>query len=129
MESVGSAVCSVAGWSQVQIYLKPLRSDLDKLITHNCLQGRQQETTSLISPSSVGIHKISFILDISIAPLQGGATDTVRILCRSFTLKRHRQLRDLPEVPTWLLELDLNPRPSGRQVSTLPMSHHAQPIC
>jgi len=31
------------------------------------------------------------------------APDTTRILCRSFTPKRHRQLRvkDLPKVPTW----------------------------
>src|SRR6218665_2352577 len=35
-----------------------------------------------------------------------GAPDTARILCRSFTPKRHRQLRvkDLPKVPTWTLE-------------------------
>src|SRR6218665_3000378 len=40
---------------------------------------------------------------------------TVRILYRSFTLKRHRQLqvKDLPKVPTWWLEWELNPRPSG----------------
>jgi len=35
-----------------------------------------------------------------------GTPDTARILCRNFTLKRHRQLwvKDLPKVPTWLLQ-------------------------
>ena len=49
------------------------------------------------------------------------APDTARILCRSFTPKRHRQLRvkDLPKV-----QRDSNPRPSGRKISTLPMRHH-----
>jgi len=64
----------------------------------------------------------SFILDISITPLQvhyyilRGAPDTARILCRSFTPKHHRQLwvKDLPKVPTWGLERDSNPRLSGR---------------
>jgi len=34
------------------------------------------------------------------------AQDTAQILCRSFTLKRHRQLqvKDLPKVPTWRQE-------------------------
>src|SRR6218665_3848472 len=36
--------------------------------------------------------------------------NTARILCRSFVLKRHRQLqvKDLPKVPTWQLEWDSN---------------------
>src|SRR6218665_675031 len=52
---------------------------------------------------------------------------TARILCRSFTPKRHRQLRvkDLPKVPTWRLERDSNPQPFGRKVTNLPMSLHA----
>src|SRR6218665_2989941 len=57
------------------------------------------------------------------------APDTARIglLCRSFTPKRHRQLRvkDLPTVPTWRLERDLNPRPFERKATDQPMSHHA----
>jgi len=42
-----------------------------------------------------------------------GAPDTARILCRSFMPKRHKQLwvNDLPNVPTWRLERDLNPQP------------------
>jgi|SRR6218665_1752882 len=48
----------------------------------------------------------------SSSPLRG-APGTARILCWNFTPKRHRQLRvkDLPKVPTWQLERDLNPRP------------------
>src|SRR6218665_2589478 len=46
---------------------------------------------------------------------------------QSFTLKCHRQLRvkDLPAVPTWWLERDLNPLPFERKAKNLPMSHHA----
>ena len=50
----------------------------------------------------------SFIPDISIVPLQvyyysEALLTTARILCQSFTPKRHRQLRmkDLPKVPMW----------------------------
>src|SRR6218665_1532219 len=52
--------------------------------------------------------------------------DTVRILRRGFTPKYHRQLRvkDLPKVPMWWLERESNPRPFGRKVTNLPMSHH-----
>src|SRR6218665_3217717 len=43
------------------------------------------------------------------------AADTPRLLCRTFTPKRHRQLRakDLPKVLTWRLERDSNQRPFG----------------
>src|SRR6218665_2230622 len=56
-----------------------------------------------------------------------GAPDTARILCRSFTPKRHLllQVKDLPKVPTWRLRRDSNPRPFGRKAPNLPMSHHA----
>src|SRR6218665_885601 len=42
------------------------------------------------------------------------APDAARILCRSFTLKRHRELqvKDWSKVPKWWLERDSNPRPS-----------------
>src|SRR6218665_3526013 len=33
---------------------------------------------------------------------------------------------DLPKVPTWRLERDSNPRPSGRKVSFLPMRNRVQ---
>ena len=73
------------------------------------------------------IHSDHFYSASSSSLLFRGAPDTARILCRSFTPKRHRQLvvKDLPKVPTWRLERDPNPRPSGRQVSTLLMRHHA----
>src|SRR6218665_1125572 len=75
----------------------------------------------------------SFIADISVAPLQSsssllprGAPDTVQILCRRFTPKRHRQLRvkDLFKVSTWRPERDLNPRPFERKTTNLQMSLH-----
>jgi len=59
------------------------------------------------------IHSGSFYSASSSPPLLRGAPDTARILCRSFTPKRHRQLwaKDLPKVPMWRLERDSNPRP------------------
>src|SRR6218665_1874459 len=70
------------------------------------------------------IHSGHFYSASSSPLLLRSAADTARILCRSFTPKRHRQLRvkDLPKVPT--LERDWKPRPSGRKASTLPMRHH-----
>ena len=52
------------------------------------------------------------------------AIDTVGV----YTPKRYRQLqvKDFPKVPTWWLERDSNPRPSGQKASTLPMHLHAQ---
>ena len=69
-----------------------------------------------------------YFYSVSSSPLLlRGAPDTGWILCRSFTPKRHRQLRvkDLPKVPTWRLERDSKPRPFGRKATNLPMSHHA----
>src|SRR6218665_281849 len=65
--------------------------------------------------SPTGVHSFIhlFIPAISMVPLQvhyysEALSTTARILCRSFTPKRHRQLRvkDLPKVPTWRLERD-----------------------
>jgi len=67
-----------------------------------------------------------YFYSVSWSPLLlRGALGTARILYRSFTRKRHRQLRvkDFPKVPTWRLERDSNPRPSGRQVSTTNASY------
>src|SRR6218665_3191299 len=52
-----------------------------------------------------------------------GAPATARILCRSFTPKRHRQLwvKDLPKVPTWRLERDSNLPPFGRKATNQPI--------
>ena len=72
------------------------------------------------------IHSGHFYSASSSSLLLRSAPDTAWILCRSFTPKRHRQLRvkDLPKVPTWRLEQDSNPRSTGRKSSTLPMGHH-----
>jgi len=53
------------------------------------------------------------------------APDTAWILCRNFTSNFHRKqwVKDLPKVPTWRLQRELNPWPSGQK--TLPMRHHA----
>jgi len=63
-------------------------------------------------------------------PLRG-APDTARILRRSFTPKRHRQLRvkDLPKVPTWRLEWDSNSWHFGWKATNLPMSTTIQILC
>ena len=34
-------------------------------------------------------------------------------------------VKDLPKVPTWRLEFDLNMQPFGRKASNLPLSYHA----
>src|SRR6218665_3474319 len=49
-------------------------------------------------------------------------TDTVS----EFHAEAHRQLqvKDLPKVPTWRLERESNPRPSGRKSSSQPRRHH-----
>src|SRR6218665_3614877 len=66
-------------------------------------------------------HSGYFLSASSSSLLPRGASDTARILCRSFTPKRHRQL--------WRLERDSSPRPFGRKTSNLPMNHSALPIC
>src|SRR6218665_886301 len=97
---------------------------------------------SLVSPYNLGVilyaaslHREisihSFIhLAISIAPLQvfyysEALPTTARILYRSFTPKRHRQLqvKDLPKVLTWL-ERESTPRPSGLKSSPQPRRYH-----
>jgi len=74
----------------------------------------------------------SFIHSISIAPLQvlyyseALPTQHRMILCRNFTPKRHGHLwvKNLPKVPTWRLEWELNPWPFRLKASTLPKHHH-----
>src|SRR6218665_1618626 len=68
-----------------------------------------------------------FIQHLSSPLLLRGASDTAWILCRSFTPKRHRQLRvkDLPNGPKWRVERDSNPQSFARKATNLPMSHHA----
>src|SRR6218665_2480606 len=101
---------------------------LDLVLVHQTGGSLQGDESLRIATCSIHkfIHSGHFY-SASSSPLPlRGAPDTARILCRSFTPKRHRQLRDkdLPKVPTWRLERDSNPRPSGRKASTLPMCHH-----
>src|SRR6218665_737242 len=72
------------------------------------------------------IHSFYFYSTSSSPLLLRGAPDTARIVRRSFTPKRHRQLRvkNLQKVPTGWLEQDSNPQPFGRNATNLPMSHH-----
>ena len=72
------------------------------------------------------IHSGHFYSASSSATTQKRSRHNTDILCRSFTPKRHRQLRvkNLPKVNTWRLERDSNPQPSGQKASTLPMRHH-----
>src|SRR6218665_166042 len=58
------------------------------------------------------IHSDHFYSASSSPLLLRSAPDTARILCQSFTPKRHRQLqvKDLTKVPTWRLERESNPR-------------------
>src|SRR6218665_1035155 len=64
------------------------------------------------------IHSDYFYSAASSPLLLRGAPDTAGILCRSFTPKRHIQLRvkDLPKVPTWRLERNSNMRFFGHAI-------------
>src|SRR6218665_1257434 len=90
----------------------------------------------LCRPIILCVYLCTFIQAISLYSassnpllLRGAHPDTARILCLSFTPKRHRQLRveDVSTVPiyTWRPQWDSNPRPFGRKAPNLPMSHHA----
>src|SRR6218665_870616 len=84
---------------------------------------------SRLCPQSHQIQSGYFYSASSSPLLLRGAPDTARILFRSFTQNRHRQMRvkDLLKANTWQLERDSNPRPCvplKRNSSNLPMSHH-----
>jgi len=72
------------------------------------------------------IHSDHFYSTSSSPLILRSAPDTARILCWSLTSKRHMELwvKDLPKVPTWWLERESNPWPSGWKLSTQPMCHH-----
>jgi len=79
----------------------------------------------LATDSEMFIHS-GYFYSVSSSPLLlRGAPDTARILRRSFTPKRHRQLwvKDFPKVLTWRLEWELYSWPFGRKASTLPKRH------
>ena len=73
------------------------------------------------------IHSGYFCSSSSSAQLLRGAPNTARIMVRSFTPKRYRQLRvkdlPMPKVLMRRLERDSNPWLFGRKVTNIPMSH------
>jgi len=78
------------------------------------------------------IHSGHFCSASSSPLLVRSAPDTARILCRSFTPKRHRQLRvkDFRKVPTWRLQRDSKPRPSeGIESTNVPPRPTRQCCC
>ena len=83
-------------------------------------------SASMISIRSF-IHSGNFYSSSLSSLLLRGFPDTARILCRSFTPKRHKQLRikDLPWVSRWRIQRDSNMRHFGRKVPNQPMSGHA----
>jgi len=107
------------------------------LDTHGCLMAslKNCHITLFYCTAIHAQHKVLCIILIqsghfysaSLSPLLlRGTPDTARILCRSFTPKRHRQLRVKgPKVPTWWLDRDSILRPFGRKASNLSMSHQA----
>ena len=75
------------------------------------------------------IHSFGHFYSAPWSPLLlGGAphysTDIARV--SEFHAEAHRQLqvKDLPKVPTWRLERQSNPRPSGWKSSSQPRRHH-----
>src|SRR6218665_1347818 len=78
------------------------------------------------------IHSGHFCSASSSPLLVRSSPDTARILCRSFTPKRHRQLRvkDFRKVPTWRLQRDSKPRPSeGIESTNVPPRPTRQCCC
>ena len=73
------------------------------------------------------IHSGHFYSASSSPLLLRGATDySTDTTVSEFHAKAHRQLqvKDLPKVPTWWLERESNPRPSGWKSSSQPRRHH-----
>ena len=70
----------------------------------------------------------SFIQTISIAPLKvqfySEALPTQPGYCAGVSRRSATGNCELPKVPTWRLEQESNPRPSGWKLSTQPMRHH-----
>ena len=87
----------------------------------------------LLNPVYILIHSGYFYSTFSSPLLLRGAPNTARILCRSFTPKSHMQLeaKDLPKLPTWRLEWDLNPQPpvERRQIYQWATSPDVEYVC
>jgi len=109
------------------LWLKSYLSSRSKLLSYLSSLSKPLTTAHNPSHSPVGslkalswvrsssfIHSGHFYSASSSLLLLRGAPDTARILCRSFTPKRTGNcIKDLPKVPTWRLEQESNPRPSG----------------
>ena len=73
------------------------------------------------------IHSFGHFYSAPSSPLLlRGAPDYSTDTVSEFHLEAHRQLqvKDLPMVPTWWLERESNPRPSGWKSSSQPRRHH-----
>ena len=98
-------------------------------------QNRETWSSTMIKRYLIESFIRSFILNISIAPLQvhyySEALQLQHWYCVGVNMpKRYMQLwvKDLPKVLKWQLERDLNLQPSGRKALCLPLSHHAPHI-
>jgi len=96
---------------------------LPVLLQVSCIMWMTLESSTMLIFTISFIHSDYFYSASSSPLLFGGAPDTTRILCWSFTLKHHRQLRvkDLLKVPVWRPEQDSNPWPFRRRVTNLPL--------
>jgi len=76
------------------------------------------------------IHSGHFYGTPSSPLLLRGAPDYSTDTVSEFHAKVHRQLqvKDLPKVPTWRLERESNPQPSGCKSSSQPRRHHVPQI-
>ena len=74
------------------------------------------------------IHSGHFYSTPSSPLLLGDAPDYSTDTVSEFHTEVHRQLqvKDLPKVPTWRLERESNPRPSGWESSSQPRHHHVR---
>jgi len=98
---------------------------LEFLATHNTIRNDITGSLGRSQPTPAGMMKM-----VSLYFIHSFIRAFLQRLFKSTTNQRrslHRQLRlkDLPKVPTWLLERESNLRPVGRKAPNLPMSHNA----
>src|SRR6218665_249985 len=84
---------------------KLLRPGIDMNCLHECIY--------VVIRTLIFIHSGYFYSTSISELLLRGTPDTELVLCRSFTPMCHRQLRvkELPKIPMWRPERDLNPQP------------------
>src|SRR5688572_10274113 len=92
-------------------------------------RGSQGGQTNSCNP--IFIHSFIHFRYLYSAPsifLLRGAPDYSADTESEFHAEAHEQLRvkDLPRVPTWQLEVDSNPQPSGCKAPNIPL-HHCAP--